>query len=189
MPNGIYDIFLTATDNIGNRGLAYKLNFEIYNPFDNISPTISAVVTPDHFILINNIFPKNVFGNIQAFSDPDTASITAIIHNQEFNMTRQSDGSWILYHSIFGLKEGIYPILLTAKDISGNTGTLSTNLTISNVHPAINTTINPGKAKSGDTVTIILSSDPDAQVVYVNNLDRKSVKFIKQLNAHGNAIL
>jgi len=33
----------------------------MYNPFDNVSPTISAVVTPDHFKIVNNIFPKNAF--------------------------------------------------------------------------------------------------------------------------------
>lgn len=182
MPDDVYDIFLTATDNVGNKGPEHKLNFGINNPIDNVTPTISAIVTPKDYKKIHGIFPRDPIVTIKAFSDPDTANITALILNQNFNMTRQLDGSWILYYSVFGLSEDTYSILLTAKDISGNIGTLSTNFTISNLNPVINATINPGKVKSGNGVTIIVSSDLNAEKVNMFDFDNKLVYFIKQSN-------
>lgn len=160
--DGVYDILLTATDSVGNQGTVYPLSFKVYNMVDNVSPTVSAVVTPNLYQLINGIFPKDTTIAIKALSDSDTVSISALILNREFDMIQQPDGTWILNYSVFGLTEDEYSVVLTAKDLSGNTGTTSTNFTIVNIRPAISTDISPDKVKSGDKVTIIVSSNPGA---------------------------
>lgn len=168
IPDGNYQVLLTALDNAGNPG-TFSLNFNVINPIDNISPTVTGNITPNPYQLIDKIYPINTLITIRAFSDHDTVCITALINNQSFNMTRQNDGTWILYYSIYRLNEGNYNVLLTSTDWSGNQGTTLLNFTIVNIHPTIITTVTPNTTKTGNSVTISVTSDPDAQGIYTEN--------------------
>lgn len=98
MPDGVYDVLLTAIDNAGNQGQC-TMNLRVENPVDDTPPTVTGEITPDEVQLIDGYFPFDSQLKITALSDPDTVSVTTQITDQLFNMTRQDDGTWILYYA------------------------------------------------------------------------------------------
>ncbi|MEN4017111.1 MAG: Ig-like domain-containing protein [Methanobacterium sp.] len=177
--DGNYPILLTAKDSAGNQG-TFSLNFNVLNPIDNVSPVISGIIT--HATLLNGVFRERPWIDIQAFSDPDTVSVTASIVrsissdsfqyfddavNITYTLTRQEDGSW-LSSSFSWLREGTYTALLTAKDLSGNHGNTTINFNVENIIPAITTISYPERLKSGDLLTLNVNVSPDAKKVYAS---------------------
>ncbi|MBI4814074.1 MAG: PD40 domain-containing protein [Methanobacterium sp.] len=177
--NGIYSVLLTATNNLGNQE-TYYLYFNVLNPLDNISPTINANITPNTCYLIEGIFKERPLIFVNAFTDPDTISLTASIKDVNFNLTRQEDGSWYGYYETW-FQEGIYPLLLTARDWSGNLGNITLNLVIENITPTINTIIDPKRLKIGDFFNLTVFTDLDAERVYVyTTMDWDYTDLVKQ---------
>jgi Tol biopolymer transport system component len=170
VPDGNYPILLTATNNVGNTG-TNSLNFNVFNPIDNIPPIVTGNITPNPLYAVNDYFPPDCTSlTIKAFSDPDTVNITALLHYHIYNMIRQEDGSWILNIPI-GNHDGFDPsstVVLTATDWSGNQGTTSIEFNVIDLHPIISATVTPNTiAKSGDVVIISVSSDLNAQKVWL----------------------
>ena len=165
VPDGNYPVVLTATDNIGNTGI-YSLNFNVFNPITNVPPTVTGTIT--HTNLLNGAsmdgWPVIL---INAFANPDTISVIASIENQNYTLTRQADGSWYI-GNVNWLAEGTYTALLTATDWSGNQGTSLINFNVDNIIPTVNTTSFPQKLKSGDILTLNVTTSPDALSVYAS---------------------
>ena len=163
LSSGNYTVLLTAIDNVGNQGNTL-LNFTV----DNTPPTILATVSPDHIQLITDILPidSNIL-IIKASSDPDTVSITI---DGRYNMIHQQDGTWIFNCSFFdlfySLSPGNYSIPLTATDYLGNHATTLVDLNIININPIIKVSATPYAIKSGDFVSITVSSSIDPKEIW-----------------------
>ncbi|NYB51955.1 MAG: PD40 domain-containing protein [Methanobacteriaceae archaeon] len=120
IPDGTYTILLTATDKSGNQNTTI-----LYFTVDNTPPVLSGSVTPGTAKTNDNL-------NINATSDSDTTSISALIINQTYDLIKQDDGTWILKYCVPYVSDGNYPILLTATDRAGNQNTLSLNFNLFN---------------------------------------------------------
>ena len=120
IPDGTYTILITATDKAGNQNTT-----TLYFTVDNTPPVLSGSVTPDTVKTNDNLI-------INATSDPDTTSISALIINQTYDLVKQDDGTWILKYCAPYVSDGNYPILLTATDRAGNQKTLSLGFNLFN---------------------------------------------------------
>lgn len=161
--DGNYSILLIATDSAGNQG-TLLLNFNVFNPTDNIPPTVTGTIT--HSYLLKGIMYKPSI-TIKAFSDPDTIRVTASIIGKNYTLTRQEDGSWSCYYLSY-LGEGTYTAVLTAKDWSGNHGNATIIFNVENIIPTIITTSSPEKLRSGDLLTLNVFTNPDAYNVFAS---------------------
>lgn len=163
LSSGNYTAILTATDNVGNQGIAV-LNFTV----DNTPPTINATISPDSFQLINNCLPlDNTTITIKASSDLDTKNITV---NNRYNMIQQQDGTWIFtcsFQDLFDqIHSGQYSISLSATDSLGNLGVKKLNLELININPTINVSASPYAVKPGDYVLISVSSSLEPKEIW-----------------------
>ena len=102
---------------------------------------------------------------IKASSDPDTATITASIMGNVYNLLKDSDGKWILQYIVPSAADGSYDILLTAIDFGGNQGNCTLNFTVDNTPPVVAALVVPDSARSGNTITIETTADPDTESV------------------------
>lgn len=154
IPDGTYDVLLTAKN---SRGI--QANSTLHFTVDNTGPTITGSVNPDSLNMYTNAV------TVTADSNNDTQSITATILGQTYNMYKADEHTWRLYYTVNNLSDGIYPIILTAKDILGNQGTATINFNIDNTPPTINAIINPTIAKVGELITITATSDADTKSI------------------------
>ena len=149
--------YLTAKNTDGNQAIS-KLHFTV----DNTPPTVIGSVNPDSL----NMYSHSI--TITASSDIDTQSMTATIFGETFDMYQADEHTWVLYYTVPNLSDGVYPIILTAKDtFSGNQGTDSLNFTLDNTPPTVTGTITPNIVKAGDSFTITATSDPDTDRIEV----------------------
>lgn len=118
--DGVYLILLTAIDNAGNQN-TFSLSFAV----DNGPPTVSGYINPEKVKTFDKI-------NITAISDKDTSSITALIFNQTYDLTKQDDETWNFQYTVLYVSNGNYIILLTALDSAGNQSTFPINFTVLN---------------------------------------------------------
>ena len=120
IPDGTYNIILTATDKAGNQNTT-----NLYFTVDNTPPVLSGSVTPDTVKTNDNLI-------INAISGSDTELISALILDQAYTMVKQDDGNWILEYCTPYASNGNYPIILTATDKAGNQNTLSLSFNLFN---------------------------------------------------------
>ncbi|EKF85510.1 Ig-like domain-containing protein [Methanobacterium formicicum] len=168
IPDGIYDVLLTATDGAGNQD-EVNLKFNV----DNKPPLISATVTP-------NLVKSEDYISVDVLSSPDTMVVTALICGETFNLYKQDNG-WNLDYVTPKLSEGSYPIFLTAMDKVGNQNTALVNFTVDNGPPTISGSLTPDTVKTYDNITITAISDFDATHVTALILNQ-TYDLIKQMN-------
>lgn len=156
IPDGLYDVLLTAKNTEGNQTTT-MLHFTV----DNTSPTVVGSVNPDFLNMYSRVI------TITASSDTDTESVTATILGGIFDMYKTDEHTWVLYYTVSNLSDGVYPIILTAKDAVGNQGTDSINFTVDTTPPTVTGTITPNLVKSGDSITITALSDPDTERIEI----------------------
>lgn len=120
LSDGNYPILLTATDKAGNQNTT-----ALYFTADNTPPVFSGSVTPDTVKTYDNL-------TITATSDSDTTSVSALILNQTYHLTKLADGTWTLQYTVPYISDGSYSIILTAKDISGNMMTFPLSFNVFN---------------------------------------------------------
>lgn len=154
IPDGTYDVLLTAKN---SRGI--QANSTLHFTVDNTGPTITGSVNPDSLNMYTNAV------TVTADSDNDTQSITATILGQTYDMYKADEHTWRIYYTVNNLSDGIYPIILTAKDVLGNHGTATINFNMDNTPPTINATINPTIAKVDELITIRATSDSDTKSI------------------------
>ncbi|MBI5680993.1 MAG: PD40 domain-containing protein [Methanobacterium sp.] len=102
---------------------------------------------------------------LTAASNMDTTQVTAIINGVNYNLTKQPDNWWLLNYAVPHLSDGAYPITLTAFDDAGNSGTNSINYIVDNTPPTVSGNVNPNILRSGDSLTLQVSSDPDTSSI------------------------
>jgi len=102
---------------------------------------------------------------INAASNMDTLMATVFINGVEYNLVKQPDNWWVLDYTVPYLHDGGYSITLTAFDGAGNSGTSSLNFTVDNTPPTLYGNINPNLLRSGDSLTLQVSSDPDTSSI------------------------
>ncbi|MCC7560645.1 MAG: hypothetical protein KO318_09510 [Methanobacterium sp.] len=115
LPDGIYPILITATDDAGNQ------NTKIINlTVDNTPPTITATITPDMLKFVD--FSKNREMQVYAQSSSDTKNVFALIDNSWRALT-YSNGQWILNFGVSHIITlGTHNIQLNAFDYAENVG-------------------------------------------------------------------
>jgi parallel beta-helix repeat protein len=121
-------------------------------------PVVTGTITP-------SVVKTGDTVTIKASSDPDTATITASIMGNVYNLLKDSDGSWILQYIVPSAADGSYDIILTATDFGGNQGNCTLNFTVDNTPPVVAAMVVPDSARSGNTVTIEAAADPDTENV------------------------
>lgn len=104
---------------------------------------------------------------INAASNMDTITVTALINGVTHNLVKQPDNWWVLDYNVPLLLDGVYTITLTALDGAGNSGTNTINFTVDNTPPTILGSVNPNILRSGDALTLIVSSDQDTSSITV----------------------
>jgi len=129
------------------------LDVFVYSEKD-LPPIVTATINPAITKSGNTV-------TIRAYSDPDTATITAEILGETHNLVKQTNGTWTLNYTIPNISNGSYPVTLTAKDFGGNLGTNSLSFTVDNTPPSVSGTLTPTLTKTGNTIKISASSDPD----------------------------
>jgi len=149
LADGTYDIILTAMDALGNTGNNY-LNFTV----DNTAPTLLGDLNQTTSRTGDNI-------TLNVSADNDTATLTATILGQVYNLTKGTDGFWTLNYTVPQVADGLYTIILTGTDALGNMGSASLNFTVDNTAPGINGYVLPGLTKTGNSVLVKVVSDPD----------------------------
>jgi len=98
LSDGNYPILLTATDKAGNQNTT-----ALYFTADNTPPVFSGSVTPDTVKTYDNL-------TITATSDSDTTSVSALILNQTYHLTKLADGTWTLQYTVPYISDGSYHI-------------------------------------------------------------------------------
>jgi hypothetical protein len=147
--DGIYTIFLTGVDVLGNMGNT-SLNFTV----DNTAPGINGSVLPGLTKTGNSVLVK-------AVSDPDTVRMTATILGTTYNMIQSPDSIWTLQYTVPQVMDGFLQVFLDAWDGAGNHGFDTTNMSVDNALPGVNCTVLPGRAKNGGNVTLRVCADSD----------------------------
>lgn len=102
---------------------------------------------------------------IRAASNRDTIMVTAIINGVNYNLIKQPDNWWTLDYTVPSLSDNIYSVTLTAFDGTGNSGTNSINFNVDNTPPTVSGYVNPNLLRSGDSLTLQVSSDPDTSSI------------------------
>jgi hypothetical protein len=115
LSDGIYTIYLTTADLIGNYK-TIRLNFTI----DNTPPVITAAITPDTLKFIDFANDRSI--EIKAHSSTDTKAIYAFVGNS-WRFLRYLNGCWIYAYDVPNIVYvGIHTIQLKAIDYAGNEG-------------------------------------------------------------------
>src|SRR5690606_18548940 len=110
--DGNYPVLITAWNTSGGKQ-QFNLNFTI----DNTPPLMGATLNTDH-LRAGDMLTLNVD------SDPDTATIHALFHDETLNLAKRTDGTWNLEYQIpTATPDGLYPLILIGQDNLGNTAT------------------------------------------------------------------
>jgi large repetitive protein len=151
--DGLHNIPITATDKAGNQ-VQTTLNFTVDNTPPTLNPTIKQTLVKSGDKI-----------TITTTADTDTQSVKAYIHDNTYDLTKNPNDIWSLEYTTPTVGDGVYSILLMARDMVGNTNQTPLTFTVDNTPPVINPEINPESANPGETITITIHASPDTQSV------------------------
>ncbi|AUB60776.1 MULTISPECIES: Ig-like domain-containing protein [Methanobacterium] len=152
--DGLHNIHITATDKAGNQA-PNTLSFTVDNTPPILNPTLNqTLVKSGDKITITT-----------TTSDPETQSVKAYIQNNTYQLTKKQDNTWSLEYTTPLVGDGVYSIILIARDLVGNTNHTPLTFTVDYTPPIINPEINPEAAKPGETININVHASPDTQSV------------------------
>nr|WP_245247924.1 Ig-like domain-containing protein [Methanobacterium petrolearium] len=102
---------------------------------------------------------------ITTTSDPDTQSVKAYIQDNTYQLTKNQDNTWSMEYTTPLVGDGVYSILLIARDLVGNTNHTPLTFIVDNTPPVINPEIIPEAGKPGETINITANASADTQSV------------------------
>ncbi|BDZ69993.1 hypothetical protein [Methanobacterium petrolearium] len=73
--------------------------------------------------------------------------------------------TWSMEYTTPQIGDGVYSILLMARDLAGNTNHTPLTFTVDNIPPIINPEISPEAAKPGETINITVHASPNTESV------------------------
>ena len=98
--------------------------------------------------------------------------------NGDIQIEKNQNDIWSMEYTTPTIGDGIYSILLIARDRVGNTNHTPLTFTVDNTPPVINPEINPEAGKPGKTINITVTSSPDTQnVVAIIGTQRINLTF------------
>ena len=162
IPDGIYDVTVTATDTLGNEGVddtTDELTIDTIAPVVTVNPLKTNDNTP---VLTGTI------------DDPE-AIISVTVNGIDYTAVNNGDGTWTLQITDV-IPEGIYNVTATATDALGNENVDDTanELELDNVVPVV--TVNPLETNDGTPVLTGTIDDPQAVIsVTINGIDYTAV--------------
>lgn len=144
LPDGIYPVLITATDDAGNQ------NTKIINlTIDNTPPTITATITPNKLKYIDFSRPTT---SIMVQSSSDTKEIHAYLESGSGYNLQYSDNNWILQLKLpYLIPLGTYIVKLKASDYAGNEAESSVTYYVYQNLNVKNPIIKPTEPKSDST--------------------------------------
>ncbi|MBI5459358.1 Ig-like domain-containing protein [Methanobacterium sp.] len=89
----------------------------------------------------------------------------AYFQDNTYDLTKNPNNTWSMAYTTPQIGDGVYSILLMARDMVGNTNQTPLTFTVDNTPPVINPEINPESAKPGETINITVHASPDTQNV------------------------
>ncbi|MEN6573583.1 Ig-like domain-containing protein [Methanobacterium aggregans] len=168
--DGLLGVFLDAWDSAGNHG-CNTTNMTV----DNALPGVNCTVLPGRAKNGGNV-------TLRVCADPDVVNVTAIIAENHYNLTQNSDGTWTLKYPIQGFADGFQTVLLTATNGLGSQGTAYTGFTVDNTAPALKAELLPSMVREGGKLFVRVYSDVDAVAVTAEILG-KTYNLIKGSNS------
>ncbi len=175
--DGVYPIFLTTFDDLGNNRTQM-----VYFTVDNTPPPIITRVN-------TQILKSGDTIVVYIDDHPDIKNISAEIVGEKYSTPQELDEhwgylfrGWILDYKVPPLPDGIYNILLTAVDFVGNKKVLYIPFTVDNTPPVVNGMLNPTVFKFFDfrelrklTVTAVSSPDTNAVYAIIDGIQRSLI--------------
>ncbi len=161
LSDGVYPVILKSID-----GENHETNTTILLTVDNTPPSITGVINPSKvYIGWANIF--ETFFTISATTIGDANSVTADLLGTTVGLYGYSANQWSFRGYLKIYDEGVFPVVLTARDRAGNLGTFTFNLTAQRSPPTINAWLNDTLVQPGDLIRVTVTSDPDAEWIRV----------------------
>jgi large repetitive protein len=151
--DGLHNILITTTDKAGNQAQT-TLTFTVDNTPPTLNPTINQTLVKSGDKI-----------TITTTADTDTESIKAYIQDDTYELTKNPNCTWSLEYTTPQISDGVYSILLIARDLTGNTNQSPLTFTVDNTPPVINPEINPESVKPGENITITVTASSDTQNV------------------------
>ena len=164
LPQGIYDVAVSALDAVNNEGLdatTDELTIDVTIPVVGVNELTTNVVSPE------------VTGTI----DDALSSVTVTIDNVDYAATNNGDGTWtIAAGTLADLADGSYDVLAIATDPANNSGSDNAinALIIDTVVPVV--TVTPLNTNENSPALSGTVDDPSASVsLKVNEIDYNAV--------------
>jgi hypothetical protein len=151
--DGLHNVHITATDKAGNPAQT-TLTFTVDNTPPTLKPTLNQTLVKSGDKI-----------TITTTADPDTKSIKAYIQDNTYDLTKNPNNTWSLEYTTPTIGDGVYSILLIARDLVGNTNHTPLTFTMDNTPPVINPEIIPEAGKPGETINITANASADTQSV------------------------
>ncbi len=164
--DGSHNIQITATDKAGNQAQT-TLNFTVDNTPPTLNPTINQTLVKSGDKI-----------TITTTADNDTQSVKAYIQDNTYQLTKNQDNTWSMEYTTPQIGDGVYSIILIARDMVGNTNHTPLTFTVDNTPPVINPEISPEAAKPGENITITVTASSDTQnVVAIIGTQRTTLNY------------
>lgn len=141
LANNVYQVEVTVTDAVGNRGSASQ-----QLTVDTIPPEITLDGNPD---VITNLLTPTISGTSDAAAD---TVVRVTIASQHLRALVQSDQSWNIRAA--SLPAGTYQVTASVTDPAGNESNTSQSLTIDNTPPAVTIAGGPNAHTTNPTPTL-----------------------------------
>jgi hypothetical protein len=123
LPDGVYDIAVTATDALGNSG-SDATTWEL--TIDTIAPQVT----------IDDVTTTNTSPELTGTVDDPQALISVTISGQDYKAVNNGDGTWILISgAVETLAAGTYDAVVKATDAVGNSGEATAVITLETASP------------------------------------------------------
>ncbi|WP_287382488.1 Ig-like domain-containing protein, partial [Methanobacterium sp.] len=161
LADGVYPVILKAFD-----GENHESNTTIFLTVDNTPPSITGVISPSK-VYIGGANSFETTFTLSATTVGDANSATADLLGTTVGLYGYSANQWHFRGDLNIDDEGVFPVVLTARDRAGNTGTCTLNLTSQRSSPTINAWLNETLVEPGDVIRVTVTSDPDAEWVRV----------------------